>query len=223
MNTHFSIKSDSVHLWRIVISDFFEGVVPFQKILSPDELERFNRYKSPRDQKSFLVTRGILREVLSLYTYFSPEKIQFQYGHHGKPSLKENGLQFNISHSDNMAVFALANTNIGIDIQKKKAPINDAVAKRFFTENEFELLISLNEDEKIKKFYELWSEKEATIKLFGEGIFALEKSKENSPAVEHVFVHPNYEMALATTEKIQYFEFYEWTQAGPRKIPNFTC
>lgn len=84
----------------------------------------------------------------------------------GKP-YTTNGLFFNVSHSGNYVVLAVSDKEIGCDIQKCDEKNFQRVAKFVFHKNEIELLNST--DDKLTTFFDIWTKKEAYLKLLGTG------------------------------------------------------
>lgn len=84
----------------------------------------------------------------------------------GKP-YTTNGLFFNVSHSGNYVVLAVSDKEIGCDIQKCDEKNYLRVGKFVFHKNEIELLNST--DDKLTTFFEIWTKKEAYLKLLGTG------------------------------------------------------
>lgn len=86
----------------------------------------------------------------------------------GKPFFENiDGVYFSISHADGAVAVALAESEVGVDVEKiKKAPMK--VAKRFFSHDEIEY-IEKNSD-KNRAFFEIWTKKEAVAKQIGEGL-----------------------------------------------------
>lgn len=100
-------------------------------------------------------------------TALTGEIIPYRYNEKGKPV--NDKFFFSISHSGEYAVCACAATPVGVDIQKiKKANIE--IAKRFFSDDEFEYV--KNGHNKDERFFEIWTKKEALVKAFGQGIDA---------------------------------------------------
>ena len=99
-------------------------------------------------------------------------QIQFTYDKHEKPYLQpSSSLQFNLSHSDDFAVYALTlNYPVGIDVEKIQTHFNENIAKRFFSAQEYTALMSRPEEERIIHFYRIWARKEAIIKANGKGL-----------------------------------------------------
>lgn len=91
-------------------------------------------------------------------------------GPFGKPYLAEwKSLFFNLSHSGELAVCAVADREVGIDIQQKRG-LSQRIADRFFTEQEKAALKQALPGKKEDLFYRIWSAKEAYIKLTGQGL-----------------------------------------------------
>ena len=89
----------------------------------------------------------------------------------GKPFLPDfPNLHFNITHTHHLAVLAIDTKLVGVDIEKvSKARM--AVAKRFFSESEKEMLNACTADQRDKLFFELWTIRESFVKAIGCGIF----------------------------------------------------
>ena len=86
---------------------------------------------------------------------------------YGKPYLKDNGICFSLSHSQNMVLCALCDHEIGADVQITTGA-NDALIHRFFAPSEIEAIgRAVNRDE---VFTEIWSKKESYIKAVGKGL-----------------------------------------------------
>src|SRR5690349_19880357 len=117
---NFLIEPQTAHIWQINLVDFFSQIEKYYNLLSVDEKERADRFHFPHHRDRFIIARGKLRELLSRYTQVPAEDILFRYGPRGKPYLENNSLdlQFNVSHSDDFAVYAFAlHSEVGIDIE----------------------------------------------------------------------------------------------------------
>jgi 4'-phosphopantetheinyl transferase len=166
----WSLTDDQVDIWHIPFNHCFIDA----KTLSPDEMLRADGYKFEVHRNQFMVYRCALRQILSLYYNKSPKDLMFSYSEHGKPYVLIDSfqLQFNLSHSDEMAVLGVTKYSlIGMDIEHIK-PFNEmqSIAKQFFAETEFCKFISLPEKDKLDAFYNIWTRKEAFVKAVGEGL-----------------------------------------------------
>ncbi len=93
----------------------------------------------------------------------------------GRPYLPGGELDFNISHSDDWAVCALErdviDPRVGIDLQATPTGRNtDKIARRFFTNNEYEYYIAHHD--RVLAFLRVWTRKEALVKWKGESLGA---------------------------------------------------
>ena len=153
------------------------------KLLVEDELARAAKFKPSDKRQQFVISRGLLRELLSYcLVNTSPKRIQFQYGEHGKPSTHytqlDKKIEFNLSHTDHYVMIGLTLENqLGVDIETVSARTDHAaLAKRFFSKNEQNNLAELPEDDRIDAFFRCWTRKEAFIKAEGSGVgFGLDK------------------------------------------------
>lgn len=145
-------------------------------LLSEDEWGRANRFMFKRDRDRFIAARGELRRMLGERTDTPPEDIEFRYGAHGKPELQaglsKDDLRFNVSHSQDVAIFAFAHgRRVGIDIEAiRPMPDADEVAARCFSPLELETYRALSSSERLTGFFNGWTRKEALVKALGLGL-----------------------------------------------------
>ncbi|MBZ5859376.1 4'-phosphopantetheinyl transferase family protein [Flavihumibacter profundi] len=170
------ISSNEVHVWRAwldLTALQYENLLGF---LSKDELARAKRFRFERDQKRFIVARGILRQILGRYLGKKPNELVFEYSSQGKPALATypgcGTLHFNLSHSDGFALYAVTrDRNIGIDIERiRDDAAVDQIARRFYSQGEISSLFRMHIDRRTELFFQYWTRKEAFIKAIGEGI-----------------------------------------------------
>ena len=155
-------------------------------LLSLKEKEYVCRYKYVKDQLRSLVGRLMLFSFADRYTDDCYKEINYISGaddfakenmsdisiftdENGKGRIENRAnLFFNISHSKDYCILALADEEVGVDIQEIK-PLKANIPKRFFTDIDNEYIDEI-EDEKIERFTEVWSAKESFAKLTGNGI-----------------------------------------------------
>lgn len=86
----------------------------------------------------------------------------------GKPYFpRYEGIQFNISHTGNLAVCALGETELGIDIEQIRK-VRESMKRRVLTEREQEWMETCTDKE--EAFIRLWTLKESYLKATGEGL-----------------------------------------------------
>jgi len=143
-------------------------------LLSADEVARAERFRFERDRDRYVVGRASLRRLLGSYLDASPESLRFSYSRHRKPALSEprTSLSFNLSHSDDLALYAVClDAEIGIDIERfRPEPSRDRVPEHFFSPGEVETLRSLTEAAQSAAFLRCWTRKEAFLKARGDGL-----------------------------------------------------
>lgn len=130
--------------------------------LSPERQAKVRAYRHEGGQKLSLGAGLLLDSALRRYG-LCERKAQYSYGHHGKPHI--GGLHFNLSHSGSMAACAIAPHPVGIDLERTQRRISEALLKRVCSTREQEM-VSI---EPIA-FFDLWTAKEAVLKMTGEGI-----------------------------------------------------
>jgi 4'-phosphopantetheinyl transferase len=156
---------------------FDEGeLAALERTLSPDERERAARFLLQAARIGFIVTRALLRQCLSLWVDVPPSAWVFARGPHGKPRLIAPdaglGLHFNVSHTSGLCACIIASSEVGIDAQFTGRPPPWRVLDRYLAPREWEQLQSAPESERIARFFEHWTLKEAYVKARGLG-FAL--------------------------------------------------
>lgn len=214
MKTSISLHDNTVHLWRVWLNDFASDVQNLVDLLSPDEKSRASRFYFDIHRERFVIARAFLRKILHLYTDISPASIQFTYGPHGKPSI-DSVIQFNLSHSDNLAVYAITlGKEIGVDVEKVKHTFKENIAKKYFSAEEYSILMDLAPAERARMFYHFWARKEALQKATGNGLFENAENIADRYHVASFFVHDDFEAAFATTPPIHTILQWQWTAEG---------
>lgn len=182
-NSHFqnypqsvALDNDEIHIWSAKLDIAEARVKKWQLYLSTEELQRAHRFYFVKDQNHFIVARGVLRKILSLYTNKQPYEIRFEYNKYGKPFLtRESGgdlFHFNLSHSSGLVLYAITSKReVGIDVEYLREDFSDLeIANRFFSPDEVSVLRSLRPEDQTLAFFLGWTRKEAFIKAKGEGL-----------------------------------------------------
>jgi 4'-phosphopantetheinyl transferase len=170
--TNLKFSDNEVHLWLVNLNISSQEIARLTNTLSPNEIARADRFKFEEHKNRFIAARGYLRQILSSYLQKSCCEITFKYSDRGKPKLPNTNLQFNVSHSQNIALYGFTDRNlIGIDIEYLRSNVEcDKIAKRFFNEREFQIINNLLKEKKAQTFFQFWTIKEAYLKATGEGL-----------------------------------------------------
>src|SRR6266404_4854131 len=170
-----TLPDKELHVWRASLDLPAELLQRLAKTLSANENERVGKFLIARTRERFIVARGLLRQLLGMYLGLNPEKIDFQYGPQGKPSLlarHDSNVSFSVSHSQTMGLFAFCSgSEVGVDIEEVKADFKGMqIASHFFSGEEIDRLAKLPPELADKAFFECWTGKEAYVKARGEGL-----------------------------------------------------
>lgn len=136
------------------------------------DLEQFEKseycQELPKPQKQHVAGQYLLRQAVGDEAY---EQVVFAKNEHGKPYIIGHPIHYNISHSGQYVVLVAAETEVGVDVQEKRAARMESVAKRFFAEEEWQAVSECeSEEEKRDLFYRIWCRKEAYGKYLGIGL-----------------------------------------------------
>lgn len=166
--------NNTVDIWYLYKSQLLSLPFNWRKILSTEELSRADRFRFDEDKETFTIYHACKRIILAKYLKKLPHEIEISIRDTGKPFLKNNELFFNLSHTKNVAIFAVTlHTEIGVDIEYIKKTNNFLeIAKRFFHQNEYKKLKNMPDAEQQDYFYLAWTAKEAILKATGQGISA---------------------------------------------------
>jgi 4'-phosphopantetheinyl transferase len=144
----------------------------FAETMSSDERDRAERFRTDRDRRRYIVRRGILRELLAHYLDCPPARVRFSCNEHGKPSVVDGNLRFNLAHSHGLVLFAIGRgREIGCDIEWRDCRfVAGLVPERFFSPLEVRTLRALAPARQTEGFFNCWTRKEAYVKALGVGL-----------------------------------------------------
>ena len=169
-----AIAERTVDVWLGSLDLGREPPGPQVSTLSAEESSRATSMAA-EPRRRFMTSRILLRRLISAYLGDEPQEIEFSYGSSGKPSLVRTPaglpLHFNLSHSRDRVVVAIATTPVGIDLERpRRLGDFEGLARRFFSPGEVRTLARIPASERLDAFFACWTRKEAYLKLTGEGI-----------------------------------------------------
>lgn len=154
------MKIYSLNISKTNESDFSEWF----DAMSADRKEKIRKQRVPQKQKLGIAADHLCRKAISEHCGIPAEQIEFYVNEYGKPFARNLNVHFNISHSGDLAVCAVSDKEIGIDIEKIRK-INPRVSEKFACESE-EKYIKTHEN----GLFEIWTLKEAYFKCIGTGL-----------------------------------------------------
>jgi len=160
-----------VHLFRIALDVPESTRAPLAGLLSADEAVRAARFVFERHRRRFLVGRAALRQILGRYLAAAPESLVFSYSERGRPSLPGAPFDFNLAHSEELALLALSPQPLGVDLELLR-DVGDAagIVQRFFSPAEAAAFARVPAGQRAQAFLNGWTRKEALLKAVGTGI-----------------------------------------------------
>ncbi|MFN0063755.1 MAG: 4'-phosphopantetheinyl transferase family protein [Myxococcaceae bacterium] len=166
-----------VHAWflRLDRSIHPDVLTYLWTLLDEDERARHSGFRAERHRREFLLSHALLRLTLSRYGPVRAQDWVFHRGEHGRPEVPGQAgpkLRFNLSHTDGMALCAVAmDIDVGVDVEEyaqRSAPTD--VVDQCFTAEEVADLNRLSGPRQRRRFFEYWTLKEAYVKARGVGL-----------------------------------------------------
>jgi phosphopantetheinyl transferase len=154
------------------------SATPGEGILTEEETRRARSLASPAAVRRFVAGRRLARSMLSDLLALPPVLVPISVSPEGRPSLASAGpWHFSISHSSDLAVCAVADIPVGVDVERV-APERDllGIARETFHQVEADDVAALfkeGRDAAAARFALYWTLKEAYLKLRGAGVWEM--------------------------------------------------
>jgi 4'-phosphopantetheinyl transferase len=171
------LSQDEIHLWLATDEIGGERAIGYRQLLSADERQREQRFHFEKDRDRFLITRALVRTVLSRYEAVDPGDWAFTTNAYGCPEIDVArvgvaDLSFNVSHTAGLIVLGVTRGRaLGVDVENlstRMTPID--TAKQVFSATERAALARLPVERQLERFFEYWTFKESYIKARKMGV-----------------------------------------------------
>ena len=137
--------------------------------VSPARREKTDRFRFEKDKRLCLGAELLLRHALRAGGVGEVPMV-FDHGAQGKPYFNGSGVFFNLSHSGEYVVCALAPYEVGCDVEQI-TPIDLNIARRFFFRSEYDdIAAQTTEKARNELFFRCWTLKESFMKVTGLGM-----------------------------------------------------
>jgi len=168
-----------IHIWLT----FYEAIreerllAAYRELLNATEREEKSRFHVARDRHRYLVTRAMVRTVLSRYASVDPKDWLFSISPYGRPYVvnaeaTDSCLSFSVSHTQGLIVLGVARgRSLGVDVENfAMRDISVDIANHYFAPCEVAALHEMSRHERQYRFFEYWTLKESYIKARSLGI-----------------------------------------------------
>ena len=184
VGSHLGVASSrrgSAEIWYAWVGEHVPDIDRFSRnLLSDEEQAHLTGYRVREAAERYVVTRSLVRAVLSERLAISPRGIQVSRTDTGKPVVAQ-GVHFNVSHSGDLILMAVSDERaIGVDIERKREVQRvDAMLRRWLSAEEQAAFATLRRTgaSPSEAFLRLWSLKEARLKALGVGISGASRAR----------------------------------------------
>ena len=159
-----------------------QEVVRLLGVVSEQRRAQALAYKHLHGQYCCLKSYEMLMHLLHATPYACHTPPTFLYNEHGQPRI-EGGPCFSISHCKHAIAVAISDNPIGIDIEHLRTAKPELVARTMNQREQERIWQSETPD---WAFTELWTQKEAVLKMLGTGITSLDGIKNTLVALDNI-------------------------------------
>ena len=166
------MKSERVQGWVVRPMQLRRSdVAELRSVLSPAERERAARYRRAGDRLRSIVARGVARQALTRFEpRCAPGAWEIEVEENGRPVVAD-GPWFSVTHTPGLVAVAVANVPLGIDAESRERSMDfAAVGRRWLHPDEWEAIDVRGIDARRRRFFQIWTMKEAYSKALGLGL-----------------------------------------------------
>ncbi|MFK5971133.1 MAG: 4'-phosphopantetheinyl transferase superfamily protein [Candidatus Marithrix sp.] len=172
-NKLLKLSVGEIHLW-LTFPNLIQDpklLISYNKLLTKEEQDKKQRFRFQKHQHQYLITRALIRSILSRYMALEPNTWQFNKNKYGRPEVITDilPLRFNLSHTDDLIICGvILEKDIGVDVESiNRNNATKDIATRFFSTQE---VIDLYSEPTNRNFFDYWTLKESYIKARGMGL-----------------------------------------------------
>jgi 4'-phosphopantetheinyl transferase len=198
MADRLEVSADEIHLWLAFYDEIDDPALHarYRALMSRSERDQEPRFHFARDRRRYLVTRALVRTVLSRYADLAPAQWEFRTNPYGRPEIANVGLRggpiaFNLSHTHSLIILGVTRHRaLGVDVENLQSrSVCLDIANHCFARTEVEALAQTPAEMRQERFFEFWTLKESYIKARGMGLsLPLQKFQFSFPAERRVHI-----------------------------------
>jgi 4'-phosphopantetheinyl transferase len=173
------LHPDKVEVWLAFCDEIADEslLADYRRLLVEEERGTEARFHFARDRHRYLITRALVRTVLSRYVAVAPQDWRFVEDAYGRPQIVNEDpaarrICFNISHTRSLVVLGVTcEQALGVDTEDVHARNAElGIADHYFAADEVAQLRATPLESQQTRFFEYWTLKESYIKARGLGL-----------------------------------------------------
>jgi 4'-phosphopantetheinyl transferase len=163
----------TTHIWSARYADLDRYYPVLSSLPGRDETARAAGFRRSGDARRYVLRHGMARAILGHYLHQEPAEIRFVQGPAGKPDLYPDtniqDIRFSLSSTgENVSLGISRKSEIGLDIVRidPQYPFFEA-GTYLFSPHERRWITQTTPEDRIRRFFRIWSLKEALLKTTG--------------------------------------------------------
>lgn len=177
-NSCLSLPAGEAHLWYVFANEVRDPglLAAYHRLMCPEEAASQRRFVFEKGRHEYLLTRALVRTVLSRYADVDPAAWTFVRNRWGRPAISGPAgaprLRFNLSNTDGLIACLVSSAcEVGVDVEfLERRGQTVEIADRFFSPFEVDALHRQAPGEQRTRFFQYWTLKESYIKARGMGL-----------------------------------------------------
>lgn len=172
-NNNKESKVGKVDVFIAETGDIVSMYMELVKYISGEEKLRAEKLYSEQMKETYVICHSLLRLILAKMLGQVPQDVKYITGESNKPALEGNPVYFNITHTANaFAICVSEDFYLGADMEEMNRKIDiHPIIEYYFSSKEREFILTPGTEQEIRRrFFLLWTRKEALLKAFGTGI-----------------------------------------------------
>jgi 4'-phosphopantetheinyl transferase len=174
--TCVQVESGQIDVWLIPLVNCPMPLEQMDGWLAETERARAAGFLLESQMRRYTICRAAIRQILGQYLGRPPAALRIEVRSDGKPCLNGGAggidLRFNLSHSGDLAVLAVASgLEVGVDLEQvRRISGFDRMVQRCLEPTERDRVLSSPPEDRERQFLRYWTHKEAYLKTFGVGL-----------------------------------------------------
>lgn len=193
--TQIAKNEDQIIVYHGNQNNFPDNLSCLYPFLSDMEINRSKRFVRISDERTYVITHALVNRKISELLGKDFNKFKINYFDNKKPFVEGGTIDFNLSHSSDYFAFVISirkNIFVGIDIEMFSKILDiETIINNYFHENEITYVLNGDLKAKHQRFYEIWTRKEAFLKMLGIGLTEKLSDLDMTPGEREIIIHDN--------------------------------